>query len=276
MTEPEKQMTEPKETESPEAQLQKREPEMPEEGFVPFAAEAAANKHKRKVKLLLLLLCAAVLFGVLLICSRFFGFYTRTMKHLKFDYRSGEAVSEAKVDDADNPSEVISRALGSDGFTAEANVYCFNSQAAISLTASHYRYEYTKDGADLYVRTGTDGGLFASSDHYHADSAGHVTKINWSKESPSDDRETANLSDYFFAVKPHGNVKLQRENSYYTSVNGTTYICELWLMESNSGGKTVYYTIYRYYQNDKLAGVRVLNSEDDLMMVYDITDYAAK
>lgn len=272
MNDPEKLITELPETEIP---MPPADPELPEEGFVPFAAEAAANKQKRKAKLLVWLLCIAALFGAFLICCRVFGFYRRTMKHLHFDYRAGEAVKESKTDGEGDISEKVRNALGS-SYIAEANVYCFNSQAALSLTVSHYRYECSPDGAYLDVKTGTDGGLFPSSDRYHADSTGRVTKISGSKEISSDDTETANLGDYFFETESYSNKKLSRQNTYYTSVNGSTYVCELWLMEAPAGGKTVYYTIYRYYQEDRLAGIRVLSSENDLMMVYDITDYAAK
>ena len=57
------------------------------------------------------------------------------------------------------------------------------------------------------------------------------------------------------------------------NVDGKNYTCELWLMEDNSGSKTVYTTIYRYYDGSRLAGVRLLFDYDDLMEVYDIKNY---
>ena len=76
------------------------EPEQPEEGFVPYAAEAAAAEKsgiKRRLRLLIpliLLGLTAVVTGTLLLMMKFNRYHT-VMKNLKFDYRTEETPGSA-------------------------------------------------------------------------------------------------------------------------------------------------------------------------------------
>ena len=278
MTEPEELLEESKNiAEESNDQAPEHESDIPEDGFVPFQLELAEKKRRRKIRMLIILSVLAALLGILLIFGRLFNFYDRTMKHLRFDYRGGETIDNESIFMSYDTATEAEKSVQDKTLNLNANVYCFDDKANLSLVVSQYRYSRSEDGtAELKVKLGAKGGILTKTNRFRTNAEGQVLEIRNGKESISADTATALLYDYFFSTEDHGNINLQCTDAYRTVVGEKTYECEVWLMSVTRGAGKSYYTIYRYYDDQKLAAVRVIDSADDLMMVYDITEYTAE
>ena len=86
--------------------LPPEEAEKPEEGFVPYCADAKSDSDRRTGRKTVTLI---VLAGVLLLIplgvylTRLLNFYNKTLNGLSFDYRNGEETDESS---AENPGEI--------------------------------------------------------------------------------------------------------------------------------------------------------------------------
>jgi|GEM_PF-3589385 len=248
--------------------------DIPEEGFIPFSQEFGAQKQKRKRVLLLLLLGLAVLLGLFLLLSRTCSYYQRIMRHLQFDYRTGETINEELSAELGACANAAAAEISGKDIHLQANVYVFNSQSDISLNAD--RYDYTRSAAgnaELRVRSAASGSLFYKNARFEADADRNVWKISGGKREPSDDPEAALLYDYLFTAAETDRVSAVCYDSYYTTVGTERYVCEIWLMTVPLNGQDTFFTLYRYYQDNTLRAVRCLTSNSDLMFVYDITEY---
>lgn len=250
---------------APEAAVPANEAE--EAPFVPYVREAyQTNSKRKKIGLILLAVLAliAALLGGFILFARHFNFYRKTMDALQFDYRNGESMDEETKNDLAVLSEALAGRIGSTG-TVHANVCVFNEKGALAATVSQYDYSFSPEQEELLIRTGSEDWFLTQNTGLRRKD-GKVQEQKGNDWTDSDER-FPQLYDFFFGTADHDNVKLRCADAYYTGVGSTTYVCELWLMETPNA----YYTVYRYFNHGNLAAVRVLSSKDTLMEVYDIT-----
>lgn len=234
-----------------------------EKNFVPdFNNEAIAAKQKRKGIILIVLLILAVAVGGLIFYGQHFNFYSRTMEHLHFNYLNGEVIDE----ETEAPFAKHGTALaelaqnGSLSFTAAA--YSFDAQRQCLPAVSLFTYSGSVGTEQLNQKIGVSGSFLTKSRSFHPNA------------ETTDDPEIYAIRDFLFGAKDHDGITIQCVNSYYTKVSEKPYLCELWLMSMPFEGRTIYYTLYRYYSESQLAGVRMLSSETEQMTVYDVTAYS--
>ena len=252
------------------------EPEITEENFVPdFNLEYEQNKWKRKRILLLCLLGAAVLLGLFIIFGRRNCLYNRMMRNLEFDYRNGEEIDNTQTA-LTGWAERAADAVAGKNLTLQANMYCFNSSGALSLSASKYSYERTADGtADLHIQTGGANSIRTEKSSYHTDANGKAEQVSGSLSQNADLYAAELLYDFCFAVEDTDRIKIERRNAYETFVGERRYTCEVWVMSATVNKTLKYFTLYRYYSGSELNALRMLDTTSDLMFVYDITEYTA-
>lgn len=252
------------------------EPEQPEEGFVPYCAEATqigGGRTRIKTVILIILSALFILMLVFILAARHNNFFRKTVNSLSFDYRNGEAADEISSDDPGQYSRRLSEQMNGNQFTADANVYTFDEKGGMFAEISNYNY--TKNSAEqiLQVRSGTEKSVF--TDCLTLRSNGSLTErkkgSNWVQTT---DEYIPPLCDYFFETQSHGNILLNCHDAFDTIIGSTNYHCEIWLMQEGTDSNAVYFTLYRYFDGSKLAGVRVLASTDTLMDVYDIQSYS--
>ena len=137
---------------------------------------------------------------------------------------------------------------------------------------TEYVYSHNSSEDTLDIQVGSENALFKKSYSYRRNSSGYQIKTGGEWKSDSE-AYIPKLNEYFFGTENHGGMLFECQEASMVSVNGKDYTCELWLMEDNSGSKTVYTTIYRYFNGSRLAGVRILFDFDKLMEVYDVKSY---
>lgn len=250
--------------------------EKPEEGFVPYCgsdeAETELPKSNKKFVLLISLIIVVVLLAFIMMFARKYNFYQSALNGLQFDYQQGEIVYNESIDSPGSLAASLSEQIGNRPVRVDAAMYLFDQKQNIQNIMTEYSYSHSADESILDVRTGSEKSLFMKHFTYRASSMGYQKKSgsDW-KDDP--DAYVPKLNEYFFGTQNHAGIRYGCEQSSEVNVDGKDYTCELWLMEDNSGPKTVYTTIYRYYSGSRLAGVRLLFDYDDLMEVYDIKNY---
>lgn len=253
-----------------------KEPEITEENFVPdFNQEYDQKRAKRRRIILICLACVAVVLGVVVVIGRGNSLYSRIMRRLEFDYRDGEEIDMTTLA-LTGSAERLAEKVSGKHVTLTANVYCFNSEGGLALTASQYTYDRSSSGeADLQVVTGTANSLKSVHSSCHAERDGSVSKKDG---DPAQNEITAAgaLFDFCFAAESHDQVTVQLRDYYETNVGDGRYTCEVWTMSAPADGTTKYFTLYRYYSGGSLKGLRLLDASGDLMYVYDITKYTAE
>ena len=232
------------------------------------------GRQKRKIRLFLILLIAAAMIGALLIINNTLNFYDVHMRRMQFDYREGELVSGQSPAEPGKKATEIAGEINGRQVSVQAEMLLYNSEGEASLTLSAYTYKYTSGSEELSYRTGTKDLLFTKSGTLRRDGTG-LQKKSGSSWEHTDDGNIMNLYGYCFAAADFGKNTVSPHESYYTEVGGKTYLCEIWLMAEELGsGGVRYNTLYRYYDGDRLAAVRVLKSDQELMEVYEIKDYS--
>lgn len=237
------------------------EPERPEEGFVPYcgsdeqkAEQKAARKSKIKMWTFVVLLILVIAGFVLIFIGRRYNLYNETIHSLKFDYRTGEADVPDESLTKGSCAKALREQIGDKSVSVNAAMYLFDSQTNLADTVSVYSYVHTKSSNSAVVKTGTANWF--------------MTKKQ-SLESPL-------LFELLFDTANYEMLKASCYDTYRAEVSGRQYVCEVWLICDLTGNKPVYYTVYRYYADGQLAGVRVLSDQDETMQVFDIRDYTIR
>lgn len=252
----------------------KEQPET-EVPFVPYVSEAFSEDNeaqKKRRRLLIPIIVAAVLGLIYLVMSlqKKNNFYQKTLSALKFDYRSGETV--LAEDDSIIPGErakAIAENLLNRSVQIDAVSYYLDPDRTLSDDIAEYQFTRNGEGDTADITVGTAGSLSSSTQTVRRTGSGTKIRKNDSWENATG-IALPQLYEYCFLAASNNSVSISCESAYETYVNSTRYTCELWLMQS--GG--TYYTLYRYYDGSTLKAVRVLNSQDDLMCVYDIRNYS--
>ena len=259
----------------PEPPKPPEQPEVPEEGFVPYCAEAEKDGKKPNVKLLvLLLLLLLVIAGVVVISfSRKHNFYQKTMSSLLFDCRNGEQMGTPEEEILISDAETLAAEAPDSQVHIHANLYVFDEQENMEQVVTQYVYSYNTNEEEAYVKMGTPRWFGSKEQHYRYRSDEGFETEKGGKFQKDDNAYFPPLFSYCFGVESDGAVTYKLRQRGPSHVNGKTYDCEIWLMCDKSGGEPVYITLYRYYDNGRLTGVRVLNSLDTQIQVYDIQSY---
>lgn len=252
------------------------EPEVPEEGFVPYCADAKSDGDKRlgrKAVILIVLAALLVLVPVFVFTARRLNFFHKTINQLAFDYREGETADENHAEQFGGYSLKISEQMKDKQVSVSAVTYSFNDKGGMFTDVASY--DYTKNGAEsvLDVCIGSEKSLFSKKMTLRNNGSRTEMKKGSGWEADND-AYVPPLSDFFFGTKNHGDISFECCDGYETVVGKTNYNCEIWLMQAGSDSNAEYYTLYRYFDGGKLAAVRVLVSTDTLMDVYDIRSYS--
>ena len=252
------------------------EPEKPEEGFVPYAAEAleaAGKKQKRKVVLLLVLLFLAVAGFVFTFLAKTQNFYQRTLMSLKFNYLEGEIEGDVDEFSEGDLSAALSDQCRGRQIQAEAVLYTFNEEGALLNSLSTYSYSYTPQEQLLNTCSGASGWFSKKKSQMRLTAENGFEIMEKGAWKQQQEGSMTLLYDFFFETKSDENKQFQFRQSQKAVIEKKPYTLEVWTLCDKSTGKSIYYTLYRYFSGMTLAGVRVLSSEDKLMDVYDIQSY---
>ena len=252
------------------------QPELPEEGFVPYCADAESDgdrRQKRKIRILLVLIILIVCIFVFSIVSTKCNFYQKTVKSLRFDYTAGETTDETPDDDPGRCARAISAQIQEKTVTVHTYTYLFDDQGNLSNNISAYDYEKSASGTNMDIRIGSAKSLVTKKRSLRTGASG-IEEQKGKTWEVSPDSRIPNLAEWFFATQSHDKIRFECAGAYETIVGKTNYLCEVWLMEDDSKAEPEYTTLYRYYDGSRLAGVRMLKSSEDVMYVFDITDYS--
>ncbi|GEM_PF-7119672 len=237
------------------------EPEEPEEGFVPYcgsdeqkAEQKASRKSKIKMWIFVILLILVIAGFILIFIGRRYNLYSETINSLKFDYRTGEADVPDESLTKGSCAKVLRDQIGDKSVSVDAAMYLFDDQTQLSDTVSVYSYVHTKNSNSAVVKTGS---------------------LNWFM-TKKQSLESPLLFELLFDTVNYDMLKASCYDTYRAEVSGRQYICEVWLICDLTGDEPVYYTVYRYYDEGRLAGVRVLSDQDEMMQVFDIRSYTIK
>ena len=237
------------------------EPEKPEEGFVPYcgsdeaeAGQKAGRKSKIKMWIFVILLILVTAGFVVILVGRRYNLYHETIGTIRFDYRTGEADVPDDSLEKGGCAKALREEIGDRAVTVDAAMYMFNDKMEISDTVSVYSYVHTKSSDAAVVKSGT---------------------ANWFK-TQKQSLQMPLLFELFFGTENLDLLKASCYDTYRAEVAGGHYVCEVWLVCDLTGDDPVYYTVYRYYDEGRLAGVRVLSDQDEVMQVFDIRSYTLK
>lgn len=233
------------------------EPELPEEGFVPYSSSDEAKAERRskiKMRIFGILLLLTVIGFVAILIGRRFNLYQKTMSSLAFDYREGEADVPDDLLTTGGCAKTLRQEIGDKAVSIQAVKYMFDDPSHLSDTVSVYSYVHTASSDEVIIKTGSSGWF--------------MTKKQ-SMQMPL-------LFDLFFAAESGETVQVSCYDTYRAEVGGKHYVCEVWLLCDLSSGEPVYYTLYRYYDQGRLAAVRVLTGQDESMQIFDIQSYTLK
>lgn len=253
--------------------LPPEKPEVPEEGFVPYCAAADADtRTKRKTVILIVLAAVLLLLTLGVFLARRMNFYRKTLNALTFDYRTGEAVNENSANDLGAIAKKISAQMEGKKVHASAVTYSFNVDGGMYTDIASY--DYTRNGAEslLDVRTASEKSLFSKKLSLRSTGSA-IDRKKGSKWVTAEGEYIPDLYDYFFATEDHGDITLECCDAYETDINSKIYNCEIWLMQQGAAVDANFTTLYRYYDGETLAGVRILYSTDTVMDVYDVKSY---
>ena len=253
------------------------EPEKPEPGFIPYAAEAmeaADKKQKRKIVLLVILLVLAIAGFVFAFLAKTQNFYQRTLSSLKFNYLDGEIEGEVDEFSEGELSVALSDQCRGKQVQAEAVLYTFNEEAALLNSLSTYSYSYTPQEQQLNICSGASGWFSKKKSQMRLTAENGFEMKEKGSWTPQQEGSMPLLYDFFFETKSDENKQFQFRGAEKTFIESKPYTLEVWTLCDKSTGKNVYYTLYRYFAGMSLAGVRVLSSEDKLMDVYDVQSYS--
>ncbi|MBQ8921283.1 MAG: hypothetical protein IJ060_03860 [Oscillospiraceae bacterium] len=253
------------------------EPEKPEEGFVPYAAEAAAEeksgrKHKKLILIPLILLSViALAAGVLLLLTRF-NRYHSVMKNLKFDYRAEEIPGGREGVEQGARSIALADRIGSQPVRVKAAVYLLDDNGKTDQTVLEYNYLSSMGLTQLKTVSSAASSIRSQTTELRTKGEGYET-LEDGEWKPAEKGYIPPLYDYFFEVRSHNNITIGCYDTYETQVGGKDYICEIWLIDEQIGDTVQYDTVYRYYDGESLAGVIVLRDSDNWKEVFDIQSY---
>ncbi|MBR4200441.1 MAG: hypothetical protein IKQ91_04085 [Oscillospiraceae bacterium] len=247
------------------------EEESPDDGFVPYCGSAEAEaeeKHRPRLYFIILTVLGILAVGgfLFLLIGRSFNYYHSAINSLQFDYRGGEESTPSDALQKGACAEAVSRSIGDYPVTADMVMYLLNEDAAVSDGISGYHYVHSRVTDDLSVRSGSKSWPFTKKAHI-------VLPLKNGNPPVMDDYNKPLLFELMFGSKTHDAYQFESYDAYYSNVNGKQYICEIWLLADFTMETPSYYTLYRYYENEKLAGLRVLNDRDAMMEVYDIREY---
>lgn len=252
------------------------EDEKPEEGFVPYCAseEAAEQQRNPKKKLIIPLILIVVLILALAVSmiARAFNYYNAVLSKLRFDYREGEGIVSEELNTKGSKAKELSAQIGDRPVHVNAAMYMFDANQKLLDVMSEYDYRHSQQEDILDVHTGSKNSLFMKSFSYRKSPLGNQSKKG-SEWVADPDAYVPKLNEYFFGTEDHGGIRYGFQQSSRVEIGGKYYTCELWLMEDASGSQTVYTTLYRYYDDSDLAGVRILFDYDNIMEVYDVRNY---
>lgn len=240
----------------------------PQEDYAPLPDAIGAEQKKPVFRIITCIVAGlALLAGIFLLCSNLFGLYDRTFKQLSFDYRDGETIGEVI---AELPE---SRSIEDKTISITAARYSFDSAEQLDISASALEYSHNSTEDSLHEKIGVPNWLFSQS--YNLRQIGNFCEekslFRWKS---TDEHFVPDLAAICFATESTDRAVIQFYDHYHSEVDGKNYQCEIWLMEEIVSGQTVYHTIYRYYDGDRLAAVRVVKSNSDFMDVYDIKSYS--
>lgn len=243
--------------------------EQPEEGFVPYCgSEEFAKRNRPKMYFIILgILAVAAVVGIsVLLIGRTFNLYHTVMDTLQFDYRNGEEVTDDLSLEFGGCASALSEQIGRQQVTVDAFMYLYDEDGNLVDAVSEYHNVHNVNEDVLTARSGSKSWAFSQK---------FEIRLPLKNGNPpvTDEYRKPLLYELMFDTVSHDAYIFECYDTVRSSVNDKPYICEIWLLADYSLEEPSYYTLYRYYQNDKLAGLRVLNARDAAMEVYDIRDY---
>lgn len=236
------------------------------------------HRHKKLLVIILVIIfCLLLLVMGYSVAAKHFTLYARTMQQLQFDYRLGE-ITDAPLDDdtASTMADHIKTQLDatSKGVRIQATAMLFNENGTYTPTLTLYDYYHGLDAAatdTITMQTCVEYWFPTEATDLMQTADGLCMVKSDGEWVETDELHILDLYDYCFAASEDSNI--EHYASYYSEVGNVRYLCEIWLMEEASSEGTVYNTIYRYYNGNKLCAVRLLPSYSTNMLVFDITDY---
>lgn len=244
--------------------------ELPEEGFVPYCGSEEAQSHKRSglyFKILGIAAALAILALAVLLIGRNFNLYHTTMNTLQFDYRGGEISTEDPTLERGACAAALSNSIGRQQVTADVVLYLFDEDRELVDAVSEYHSVHNVNEDVVTARSGSKGWLFSQKFEIRLALKNGNPPITEEYRKPL-------LYELMFGTTTHDAYAFECYDTLWASVGDETYICEIWLLADYSLAEPSYYTLYRYYLDGTLCGLRVLNNHDAAMEVYDIRDYA--
>lgn len=244
--------------------------EQPEEGFEPYCGSEEAEKHDRPrvyfIVLGIMAIVAVVGLAVLLI-GRSFNLYHTVMDTLQFDYRDGEELTEDETLEFGACAAALSEQIGRQQITVDSYMYLFEEDSTLVDAVSEYHDVHNVNEDVLTARSGSKDWAFSQKFEIR------LTLKNGNPPVTEEYRKPL-LCELMFGTDSHDAYVFECYDTLRSSVNDKPYICEIWLLADYSLETPSYYTLYRYYQDGRLAGLRVLNDSDAVMEVYDIQNYS--
>ena len=260
----------------PELPKPPEQPEQPEEGFVPYVAEVSGKARGKGLKYKLIpVLCVLTVAGILVtVIGRKHNFYQKTISELHFDYQDGETVLDTVDESYESCAVALSRKLH--GRQVRSNVirYEFNADQKLSNTLTQLDYSYNANEIQTTVKQGTASWFGGQEETLRYTAANGYERAKGDEWVADENAFIPPLYTYLYSVGETGGATFEWYQSVNTSINGKPYLCEIWLMSQTSDDTPLYLTLYRYYQDGKLCGVRVLNNIDTQMQVYDVQSYS--
>ena len=250
------------------------EPEQPEEGFVPYAAEAAAAEKsgiKRRLRLLIpliLLGLTAVVTGTLLLLMKFNRYHT-VMKNLKFDYRTEETPGSRDGIEPGALSVAAASQIGTQPVRVKTAAYLLDDNGKTDNTVLEYTYLSSMGLTQLKTVSSAVSSIRSKTTEIRTKSSG-IETLEDGHWKASEKGYIPPLFDYFFEVHSHDNMTIGCYDTYATTVGSKEYVCEVWLIDERIGESVQYDTVYRYFDGDTLAGVIILRDSDEWKEVFDI------
>ena len=259
----------------PEPPTPPETPVQPEEGFVPYCGEQAGKQSRSFVKFtVLLILGLLVAAGVIVIIfGRTFNFYQTVIGSLSFDYRDGEMAGDPIEDEYESYAALLADQCRGKQLNATIVHYQFDDQRNLDSVVTKYEYAYNVNEVRADIKRGTAKWYGAKEQTVRRTNVNGYEILKGNEWQSTPDAYIPPLYTYLFEVGETESRKFDWYASLDSVVNGKLYTCEIWLLTDNSGSETVYLTLYRYYQGDRLCGVRVLNNIDTSTQVYDVQSY---
>ncbi len=244
-----------------------------EEEFHPLEDAIGADYSKKRLPLFLLIpIIIAVLLFFFLLYNNFFNFYRRTLFGLDFDYRNGESVTDVQI--LEQPiSKTVADSIPTDSSlqlkTAE---YSVSEVGKVGSEVTKYEYFNSTGEETLKIKTGKDKFFLSSSDSLRRNGEGQIEEKHFGKWDKSEE-SIQNLRAFFFSVESDDDYEIKYHSTQKATIEDENYDCEIWLMTRTVYSSQSYYTIYRYYQNNTLKGVRILSNYSDMMQIFDVKSY---